>query len=85
MALEELASELESVTNWFVLGLHLGVPVEVLRRINGEHLSVEYSRIQMLATLMENHDTQLTWSEIVGALTTMGELQLAKSIASKNG
>lgn len=85
VALDELVSELEPVINWFVLGLHLGVPLDILRQINGEHFGVEYSRIMMLSALIENCTTELTWSRIISALTTMGELRLAKSITSKIG
>ena len=85
MTLSELVTELETVTNWFVLGLHLGVPVDKLRRINGEHLNTEYSRIMMLEAFMENATSeQNIWCEIATALTTMGEVQVAKTIAIKN-
>ena len=85
MTLSELVSELETVTNWFVLGLHLGVPVDELRRINEEHFNTEYSRIMVLEAFMENAASeQNVWSEIVTALATMGEVQLAKTIAIKN-
>lgn len=89
MTLEELIVELEPVTNWFFLGLYLpGVPVNELHRIRHEHMSVEYSRIRVLATFLENRDAtdrESTWLEIVKALATMGELQLSKNISSKYG
>ena len=85
MTLEELVVELEPVTNWFVLGLHLGVPVDELRSIQSEHMSTEYSRIKMLAIFLESAATKATWLEIVIGLTTIGELQLARAIASKYG
>ena len=85
MTLEELVRELEPVTNWMVLGLHLGVPPEELRCIKGEHINVEYSRVMMLAVFMESCDSiKHNWPAVVGALTAMGELQLAKSVATKN-
>lgn len=85
VTLEELVVELEPVTNWFVLGLHLGVAVDELRNIQCEHMSTEYSRIKMLAVFLESASTKPTWLEIVIALTTMGELQLATTITSKYG
>ena len=84
MTLEELVSELESVTNWIVLGLHLGVPLEELLCIKGENIDSEYSRVMMLGVFMERCDSdRQNWPTVVGALTAMGELQLAKSIATK--
>ena len=72
------------MTNWLVLGLHLGVPLEELRRIKGEHVDSEYSRIMMLVVFMERCDSaKQNWSTIVSALSAMGELQLAKTIATK--
>jgi hypothetical protein len=84
VTLEELVSELEPVTNWLALGLHLGVPPEELRCIKVEHVDSEYSRIKLLGVFLERCDgVKQNWSTIVGALTTMGELQLAKTIATK--
>ena len=84
VTLEELVSELELVTNWLVLGLHLGVPPEELRCIKGEHVDSEYSRIKVLGVFLERCEgDKQNWSTVVGALTTMGELQLAKTIATK--
>ena len=84
VTLEELVSELEPVTNWLVLGLHLGVPPEELRRIKGEHVDSEYSRIKVLGVFLEGCEgDKQNWSTVVGALTTMGELQMAKTIATK--
>ena len=84
VTLEELVSELEPVTNWLVLGLHLGVPLEELRHIKEEHIDSEYNRIMMLGVFMERCDSaKQNWSTVVGALTAMGELQLAKTIAAK--
>ena len=84
VTLEELVSELEPVTNWLVLGLHLGVPPEELRRIKGEHIDSEYSRVMMLGVFMDRCDiAKQNWPTVVGALTAMGELQLAKSVATK--
>ena len=85
MTLEELVVELEPVTKWFVLGLHLGVPVDELRSIQCEHMTTEYSRIKMLAVFLESATTKPTWMEVVDALNTMGELQLASTIATKYG
>ena len=85
MTLEELVIELEPVTNWLVLGLHLGVAPEELRRIKRERINVEYSRVMMLAVFMDSSDsTKHNWPNVIGALTDMGEMQLAKSIAAKN-
>ena len=84
VTLGELVGELEPVTNWLVLGLHLGVPLEELCRIEGEHIDSECSRVMMLGVFMERCDVdKQNWSTIVSALTEMGELQLAKSIATK--
>ena len=79
VTLGELVGELEPVTNWLVLGLHLGVPSGDLRCIKEEHLDCEYSRIKMLGVFMERCDSaKQNWSTVIGALTDMGELQLAK-------
>lgn len=79
-----LVSELEPVTNWFVLGLHLGVAVDELHAINGEHLNIEYSRIKMLDAFTRNAATDKSWSEVVHALIAMGEIQVAKSVSTIN-
>ena len=84
VTLGELVGELEPVTNWLILGLHLGVPPEDLRCIKEEHVDSELSRIKMLEMFMERCDSaKQNWSTVVGALTAMGELQLAKTIATK--
>jgi hypothetical protein len=84
VTLEELICELEPVTNWLVLGLHLGVPPEELRCIKAEHVDSEYSRFKMLGVFLERYDgVKQNWSTVVGALIAMGELQLAKTIATK--
>ena len=84
VTLAQLASELQSVTNWFSLGLHFGLPPQKLHKLASEQLSVQSTRIQMLDEWMKC-DPQPTWSTVVSALTLTGELQLAKKIASKHG
>ena len=82
--MDNLIIELETVTNWFVLGLHLGVTPSKLKLLKNKKMSVEYKRTQMLVEWINNH-YKPTWSTVVRALEGINELQLAGHIAVKYG
>ena len=82
--MDDLIIELEAVTNWFVLGLHLGVTPCKLKLLKNKKMSVEYKRNRMLVEWINNHHKP-TWSTVVHALEGMNELQLAGHITVKYG
>lgn len=82
--IDELVRELESVTNWFLLGLSLGVSEGQLHELETQQSSVEYIRVQLLSEWIRR-DSEATWLKVVTALRKMGELKLARNVAAKHG
>lgn len=78
----ELVCELESVTNWLLLGLNLGISDGKLLEWTQQQLSVEDIRVNLLNEWIRT-DPEASWLRIVAALRDMEE-ELAKAIASKH-
>lgn len=79
----ELVHELESVTNWFLLGLSLGISEGQLHEFETQQC-VEYIRVQLLSEWIRR-DSEATWLEVVTALEKIGESKLARNIEAKHG
>lgn len=84
MELKELVKDLDSVTNWFSLGLHLGVTPYQLKVLKGMKMSVDYKRIKMLDEWINNYHKP-TWCKVVQALQEINEIRLSRCIALKHG
>ena len=86
MTLALLDQELYEVSEWFVLGLHLGMPVADLQAIqyNPTLRSIPQFRTEMLIARMRKLP-ELSWSPTVLALMAVGRENLAQKIALKYG
>ena len=82
--LKDLINELEKVTDWFLLGLCLGLFESQLEVIKQDHKTNDERRQEVLATWARQEKP--TWSKVVCALMEMGDHQvLASQIAEKYG
>jgi len=81
-----LDQELHEVSEWFGLGLHLGVPVADLQAVqyNPTLRSIPQFRTEMLTARMRKLP-ELSWSLTVLALMAVGRESLAQKIALKYG
>jgi len=86
VTLKLLDQELHEISEWFGLGLHLGVPVAELQaiRYNPTLRSIQQFRIEMLTARIRMLP-QLSWSHTVLALMAVGRESLAHKIALKYG
>ena len=75
--------ETSSVVQWYTLGLYLRLPPCELDRINVDYRFNRECLLQMLSTWLKTGTA--TWPSLVGALTKMGQSDLAKKIAKKKG
>ena len=79
--MDELLFELDEVTNWFELGIYLGVPPSQLQEIHQEFDDIQECKIEMLLAWRQQGIP--TWNSLVSALTSIGMQSLATKIASK--
>ena len=83
-AFEDIVNEIQQVTRWFDLGLHLGVPTQYLHQLKSEQICVEFRRIKVLqewTRICPNPN----WIQIITALIQIDERKLANRIAVKYG
>lgn len=80
--LDVLFSELKTVTEWYNLGVNLGLPPSELRKIE---LGYQGNNRQMLAMLdlWLRRTPNAAWGDVVSALRQMGENTVAESICHK--
>ena len=82
--LSDMLTELHSVVGWFLLGIHLGVPLSDLQKIRHQfNESVDQCKTEMLITYTKLKEP--SWTDIVEALKRSGEHALASIIARKHG
>ena len=82
--LKELSNALSSVTNWYSLGIKLGVESYDLDTIQQNHpRDNNRCRDEMLACCLRSANTP-TWPTTVDALCQMGEHRLADKIRTKH-
>lgn len=80
MNVQKLSNELSSVSNWYQLGIKLGLQPYQLRQIEKEHpAEIERCKVEML-DLWQRNNPGATWRHIVTALKEMGELTAAERI-----
>ena len=86
LTLLELCKELQDVSNWYGLGLHLDIKPTELENIkyNDKLRSPVESRMEMLSVWMKKLP-EPSWSRVVKALMEMGLERLARNIARKYG
>ena len=73
-------------TDWFTFGLHLGVDVPVLNRLNRSYLThVDYrnSTREMLTAWTDKFGREATWDKIVAALRKIGNHALAQQVEER--
>ena len=81
--LRDLLNEMSTVTQWYLLGIYLGVDLSILATIKADHKDTKDCRTH---TLIEwwNRATP-TWSAVVKALMGIGREKLASQVAEKHG
>ena len=88
--LPELMVCLADVVDWFSLGLFLRIPHPQLQRIESDcpPTSVGRSRrllSEVLAEWIQNHQEEVKWSNLVGALSAIGMRAVACKVAQEYG
>ena len=74
-------------TDWFTFGLHIGVDVHVLNRLNRSYLThVDYrnSTREMLTAWTDKFGREATWDKIVAALRKIGHYALAQQVEEEH-
>ena len=69
------------ITEWYDLGLQLGLPDSTLKLI-ASNPDVE-GRLRMMLSKWLEYDTQASWHKLANALNTMGKNVVAANIRSK--
>ena len=83
LTIQNLSSELRSVSKWHQLGITLGLKLSQLDQIEEEAcFDVERRRVKVLDTWMRN-TPRPSWKLIVDALKEMGEMETAMNIEQK--
>ena len=82
--LKILSNELATVSDWYVLGLKLGLRPDQLRAIqsNNPTAGVERWKPEMLDKWLRT-DSNASWENVMSALQSMGEDAVAKRITQK--
>ena len=81
--LRELSNALDSVVNWYSLGVKLGVENRELRTIEQNyHGDNQRSKLEMLVRWL-GHAKLPTWKTVADALYQMGEFTVALKIQTK--
>ena len=82
-SLKDLVSELQEVTDWYYLGLCLGVPFTELQSIKQDYWHIEERKREVLLAWSEQETP--TWVKVVNVLVEMKKMPLAQQIAQKYG
>ena len=78
-----MVSELQEVTDWYYLGLCLGVPFTTLQSIKQDYRLIEERKREVLLAWSEQETP--TWVKVVNVLVEMKKMPLAQQIAQKYG
>ena len=78
----QLAEELTEVDDWYMLGIHLDVPVPKLRQIKANTEKTEHGRIEMFYYWLSRH-TSPSWKDVIVALERMEHHALAAKLKKK--
>lgn len=79
-----LSCELQSVSNWYVLGIRLGLEPYQLNQIEEKTTDIERRKIEMYDLWLRT-TPGASWSHIVTALREMEEITTAERIQQKYG
>ena len=74
---------MSTVTQWYLLGIYLGVDLSILATIEADHEDTKDRRTHTLIQWW-NHATP-TWSAVVKALVGIGRGKLASQLTAKHG
>ena len=77
-----LLEELKEVTDWYMLGAYLNVPVHELKKIEKKHDEVERCKLEMLE-YWRNSTITASWKDIARALEQLNMLKLAARLKSQ--
>ena len=83
VAMKDLLSELQEVTDWFYFGVCLGVHEWKLKAIMRDYEDTEECKREMLFIWMNKEVA--TWSKVIRALAEIEMERLALAIATKYG
>ena len=78
----DLSSQLKTVTNWYQLGINLGIPRCELLRIKSDHQGNERQKQEMLDLWLQR-TPNAAWRDVVSALQQMEENTVAERIWQK--
>ena len=82
-SLKDVVSELQEVTDWYYLGLCLGVPFTELQSIKQDYWHIEERKREVLLAWSDKEKP--TWLKVVNVLVEMRKMPLAQQIAQKYG
>lgn len=83
--LADLFTELEGVTEWLYLGMHLGIRLPRLMDIKSDNQLTPKDRREQVLIEWQKQVTPLTWSAVLKALVGIRREGLAAHLASKYG
>ena len=83
VAMKDLLSELQEVTDWFKFGVEVGIQESKLKEIKRDYLDTEDRKRAMLFIWVKKEVA--TWAKVIHALAIIGMHRLALAIASKYG
>ena len=79
--LQLLVKKLQKIADWFMLGVHLGVPKEELNKIDQQFLSHGVERCKAeLFDLWLRRNPSARWDDVASALERLNEVALASEI-----
>jgi len=79
---QKLSNALEGVTNWYQLGIKLGILPAKLKRIEKDFQGSDRQMTETLDTWLQQTPSA-SWSDVVSALQQMGENTVAESVHQK--
>ena len=80
--ISNLSSELRTVTDWYQLGINLGLQTHELRGIKHDYQEKELQKHEML-DLWLRRKPDAAWEDVACALQQMGENRVAETIFQK--
>ena len=82
LSVELLVKELKDVTNWYVFGVSLGIPISKLDIIKKECSDVEEQKIKMFQFWLQ-YNVHASWKMMIEALEQNNYLTLATTLSRK--
>ena len=80
LKLQRVVIAVKDVTEWYELGLQLGLPDSALRLV-AAHPDIMGHKRTMLSEWLQ-YDPEASWEKLAGALTTIGKNVIAANIRS---